>query len=42
MYEYDPLWHRMEETLRIIADDPDAEWIDVCEVPAMLAPHPAA
>lgn len=36
MFQYDALWRRMDETLRYIAEDPDAEWIDVVDLARML------
>ena len=36
MFQYDALWNRMDETLRYIADDPDAEWIDVVDLARRL------
>ena len=36
MYQYDALWNRMDETLRYIADDPEAEWIDVVDLARRL------
>jgi hypothetical protein len=42
MYQYDALWNRMDETLRYIADDPEAEWIDVVDLARRLPPAPPA
>ncbi len=37
MFEYDAFWKRMEDTLRYIAEDPDAEWIDVVDLARLLS-----
>jgi len=36
IFEYDPLWDQLEGKLRLIAEDPDAEWIDVVDLARML------
>ena len=38
LYEYDPLWAQLEGKLRAIAEDPDAEWINVVDLAHMLTP----
>ncbi len=38
LYEYDPLWVQLEGKLRAIAEDPDAEWINVVDLAHMLTP----
>ena len=37
IFEYDPLWDQLEGKLRLIAEDPDAEWIDVVDLARMLS-----
>lgn len=32
MMEYDKLWERMEEVIKFISADPDAEWADVIDI----------
>lgn len=36
IYEYEPLWHRLDEALRLIAEDPEAEWINVIDLAKRL------
>ena len=36
IFEYDPLWDQLEGKLRFIAEDPDAEWIDVVDLARAL------
>ena len=35
MYEYDALWQQLENRLQYIAEDPEAEWVDVVDVAAL-------
>ena len=37
MFDYKRFWDQMEGALRYIAEDPDAEWIDVVDFARMLA-----
>lgn len=32
MFEYDPLWEQLEQKIRMITEDPDAEWANVIDV----------
>ncbi len=37
LFEYGPLWDQLEGKLRFIAEDPDAEWIDVVDLARLLS-----
>ena len=37
MFEYEPLWKQLEDKLRYISEDPEAEWVDVVDI-ANLCP----
>jgi len=32
MMEYDKMWERMEDVIRYISEDPEAEWVDVIDI----------
>ena len=32
MMEYEKLWERMENVIKYISEDPEAEWVDVVDI----------
>ncbi len=35
MFDYEPLWQQLEDKLRYISEDPEAEWVDVVDIAKM-------
>ncbi len=36
MFEYEPLWQQLEDKIRYITEDPDAEWANVIDIVPLL------